>query len=48
MRDNTSMKAESANKLVKISTVIKVIYGDYLHKKRQLSINGTKLSDIFV
>ena len=32
------MKADSANKLVKISTVIKEIYGDDLHKKRQLSI----------
>ncbi len=27
------MKAESANKLVKISSVIKEIYGDDLHKK---------------
>jgi hypothetical protein len=33
------MKAESANKLVKISTVIHEIYGDDLHKKRQLSIS---------
>ena len=32
------MKADSANKLVKISSVIKEIYGDDLHKKRQLSI----------
>ena len=32
------MKADSADKLVKISTVIKEIYGDDLHKKRQLSI----------
>jgi transposase len=32
------MKADSANKLVKISTVIKEIYGNDLHKKRQLSI----------
>jgi len=32
------MKADSADKLVKISTVIKEIYGDVLHKKRQLSI----------
>jgi hypothetical protein len=32
------MKAESADKLVKISSVIKDIYGDDLHKKRQLSI----------
>jgi transposase len=32
------MKADSADKLIKISTVIKEIYGDDLHKKRQLSI----------
>ena len=32
------MKADSADKLVKISSVIKEIYGDDLHKKRQLSI----------
>lgn len=32
------MKADSADKLVKISTVIREIYGDDLHKKRQLSI----------
>lgn len=32
------MKTDSANKLVKISSVIKEIYGDDLHKKRQLSI----------
>ena len=32
------MKAESADKLVKISSVIKEIYGDDLHKKRQQSI----------
>lgn len=38
MRNNTSIKADSAEKLVKISTVIKEIYGDDLHKKRQLSI----------
>ena len=35
MRNNTSIKADSAEKLVKISTVIKEIYGDDLHKKRQ-------------
>ena len=38
MRISTLMKAASANKLVKISSVIKEIYGDDLHKKRQLSI----------
>jgi hypothetical protein len=32
------MKADSADKLVKISSVIKEIYGADLHKKRQLSI----------
>jgi hypothetical protein len=32
------MKADSANKLAKISSIIKEIYGDDLHKKRQLSI----------
>ena len=32
------MKADSADKLVKISSVINEIYGDDLHKKRQLSI----------
>lgn len=32
------MKADSAEKLVKISSVINEIYGDDLHKKRQLSI----------
>ena len=32
------MKAESADKLVKISSVINEIYGDDLHKKRQQSI----------
>ena len=32
------MKAESADKLIKITSVIKEIYGDDLHKKRQLSI----------
>lgn len=32
------MKADSANKLVKISSVINEIYGDELHKKRQQSI----------
>ena len=32
------MKADSAVKLVKISSVINNIYGDELHKKRQLSI----------
>lgn len=32
------MKAESADKLVKISSVIREIYGDDLHKKRQQSI----------
>jgi hypothetical protein len=39
MRNNEPMKADSANKLVKISSVIKEIYGDELHKKRQLSIS---------
>jgi hypothetical protein len=32
------MKADSANKLIKISSVINEIYGDELHKKRQQSI----------
>ena len=32
------MKADSADKLVKTSSVINEIYGDDLHKKRQLSI----------
>lgn len=32
------MKAESADKLVKISSVIHEIYGEDLHKKRQQSI----------
>lgn len=32
------MKQESANKLVKISSVIEGIYGDDLHKKRQQSL----------
>lgn len=32
------MKGDSADKLVKISSVINEIYGDDLHKKRQLSI----------
>jgi hypothetical protein len=35
MRNNDPMKADSANKLVKISSVIKEIYGDELHKKRK-------------
>ena len=33
------MKAGSANKLVKISTVINEVYGDELHQKRQLSLS---------
>lgn len=33
------MKAESANKLVKISSIIQEIYGDELHQKRQLSLS---------
>lgn len=33
------MKADSANKLVKIASVIEDIYGDELHKKRQLSLS---------
>ncbi len=32
------MEVNSAEKLVKISTVIEEIYGDKLHKKRQLSL----------
>lgn len=32
------MKSESAEKLVKISSVIEEIYGDNLHQKRQLSL----------
>ena len=32
------MKADSADKLVKISSIIHNIYGSELHKKRQLSI----------
>ena len=32
------MKSDSANKLVKISSVIEEIYGDDLHKKRQQSL----------
>jgi hypothetical protein len=37
MRINRSIKVDSAKKLVEVSTVIKEIYGDDLHKKRQLS-----------
>lgn len=33
------MKADAANKLVKISTVVEEIYGNSLHKKRQQSIS---------
>ena len=32
------MKVDSADKLVKISSIIHNIYGSELHKKRQLSI----------
>ena len=32
------MKNDSANKLVKISSVIEEIYGEELHKKRQQSL----------
>ena len=38
MRDDNPMKADSADKLIKISSVIDKIYGEELHKKRQLSI----------
>ena len=38
MRKGHSMKADSADKLVKISSIIHNIYGSELHKKRQLSI----------
>lgn len=33
------MKAESADKLIKISSVIKEIYGEALYQKRQLSLS---------
>jgi hypothetical protein len=33
------MKAESAEKLVKIGSVIKEVYGAKLHQKRQLSLS---------
>lgn len=39
MRMMHRMKADSADKLVKISTVIKEIYKDELHQKRQLSLS---------
>lgn len=39
MRVVCQMKHESAGKLVKISSVIKDVYGDELHKKRQLSLS---------
>lgn len=42
------MKADSANKLVKISSVIKKIYGDELHQKRQLSIAKAVILRLFV
>jgi hypothetical protein len=32
------MKSESANKLVKITSVVEKIFGDDLHKKRQPSL----------
>ena len=32
------MKSDSANKLIKVSSVIEEIYGDDLHKKRQQSL----------
>ena len=34
------MKAEATGKLVKISTIIKEIYREELHQKRQLSLGG--------
>jgi hypothetical protein len=32
------MKSDSANKLVKVSSVVQQIFGDDLHKKRQQSL----------
>lgn len=32
------MKSDSANKLVKITSVVEKIFGDDLHKKRQQSL----------
>jgi len=41
------MKAAAADKLIKISSVLKEVYGDGLHQKRQLSLSLAAIAEFY-